>query len=86
MLRSDQYDIRRRGAALSGIEKRARIYSAKITIDDVHEIRRLYLLVDARGRRIWPQAKLGAKYGLTQPAISYILRRKRWRDVEETNT
>lgn len=49
--------------------------AAKLTIDDIHEIRRLYAL----GAR---QVDLAAQFSTPQPNISAIVRRKAWAHVE----
>lgn len=63
-------------------KKSRRVYSERtlpkfhvLTPDDVREIRGLH----SRGLT---QGELAAKFGISQPTVSAIVRRKAWREVE----
>lgn len=60
-------------------------WAAKLTDEDVREIRRAYGPATGKGSHTIgrpTQAELAAKYGVTQPQISFILRGKGWTHVK----
>lgn len=64
-------DMARRRRAARG----ERSGNAKITEDDVREIRRL-------SREGWSQRQLGERFGISAPAVGYIQRRRTWAHVD----
>lgn len=56
-----------------------RHHKAKLTADDVREIRRVWPVWRALGRT---QAELGARYGVADSRISRIVNHKAWRHVQ----
>ena len=65
-----RYDVLKKGCACG-----SRCHTAKLTEDDIPNIRRL--AADGMSR-----SKIAVLYGVSQPMISYIVNRANWRHVE----